>query len=756
MVDIIRRKNADMIMRDSSSALKAVGAGATKLGGAIDSAAERYDRRLEKQQLAKAKEQEYQDKVQENIYNAQEQIRVNEQKAFDAADKMVATDMAGRLKNDLLRWNMAQRESNPSYIGTAEHEKRMRDEYARLSSMYGQGLGEAGRAEFQEKTQSAVNDFISNDVKWAYQQKIKAGENSAKNIAETMNKAARVYGANGDIEGFKEAHKESRDNLAKYAKKTGMKNADKALLEFDIKSATDYLKGQSETDPMSVIEALGDKETIIKAQKEKLKEGDTGGLGQALWGIGKAARKLFPGAEFVDEYIVQHPGSAEDWYKESGLEQSGKEKFLEILPDDYRQTIADGYVKTAQEQMAELKKEQSHLAKGSKAYKSLTKQMEDLQATIDNPDDIVVDVVRNSIKETVLPEARKNLDLHKLAEQELQQQQVVETYTMSMSPDKDVADAANFALALGQPTAEQLFNMSITPEAMHKAWERYKENDNKVKFNTMVEFEATEAVADGLSKIRDYQGNNPLEVIKYALDVQADLGETANMTETQKDVIQNILYTAVQDKAFGDVVSAVLSSENRHFPDTSWFSNTFMRADTALYGYKGERAKEYDLQGIVSSDIGQQDVDTVNDYLKAETVRITNDVMGLLALAAKEPDINKRAQMAQEAANYLATEKRRVYDTAMKSYGIDLQRLREVKKEYGHAYTQVGATLKEYLGDDPSTGEPLWADYWNSAEANEARKRALGDLKATEEEMKQYAYTHGGSTRGYKPTNTNK
>ena len=734
MVDIIRRKNVNLESPDVSSGMKATANAVRTIGGGIGSAMEKYGARLEREQ-AKA-DKEYTAQVQQNLKTEQARL-VNEQKAFDASDKIVAADMAGRLENDLLRWNLEQRAKNPSYIGTAEHEKRMRDEYARLSNMYGQGLGQAGREEFTKKTQSTVNDFIGNDVKWAYKQKLKAGENSAKNIAETMNKAARVYGANGDVDGFKEAHKQNRDNLAKYAKKMGMQNADKALAEFDIKSATDYLKGLSETDPMSVIEALGDKETLIKSAKEVAQEDDTGDLGRALWGIGKAARRFIPGGEFIDNYILQHPGDEEKWYKESGLEQSGREKFLEILPDDYKQMVADDYVKAAEAQMAELKQQQSRLAKGSHAYKSLTKQMNDLQATIDNPDDIVADVVRAKIKDTVLPEARKNLDLHKLANQELQQQQVVETYTMSMSPDKDVADAANFALALGQPTAEKLFNMSITPEAMHKAWERYKENDNKVKFNTMVEFDATEAIADGLSKIRDYQDNNPLEVIKYALDIQADLGESANMTESQKDNVQNILYTAVQDKAFGDVVSAVLSSENRYFPDTSWYSNIFRRADVPLYDYRNglvAGGEEYDLQGLVSSNIGRQDIDNVQRYLKAETVRVTNDVMTLLALAAKEPDQNKRAEMAQEAGNYLASEKRRVYDTAMKSYGIDLQRLREVKKEKGHAYTQVGAQLKEYLGDDPSTGEPLWGDYWDSEQANFARKRILDGLKATESE----------------------
>lgn len=706
MVDIIRRKNVNLQSPDVSSGAKATANAVRTIGSGIGSAMQKYGARLEKEQ--EKADKEYTAEVQQNLKEAQTRL-VNEQKAFDASDKIVAADMAGRLENDLLRWNLEQRAKNPNYIGTAEHEKRMRDEYARLSNLYGQGLGEAGREEFTKKTQSTVNDFIGNDVKWAYQQKIKQGEESAKQIAETMNKAARLYGANGDAEGYKEAQQENSDKLKKYLKGAGVQNADAAMREFEYKSLVDYLKGRSETDPESVLKLFEDKDAIRKQVYEKLEAADPN--------MSEKAK------EVAFQKVYQDIAS--------------DEKLLDMVSDDMKQAYSDEYAKNANEEIANLKQQQRKLAKGSNAYKAVSKQINKLQESIDNPDEVVASALRKNIQDEVLPEARKNFELHKLAEKELAEQQEVQKWTMSLSPDKDVSNAANFAIAMGQETAESLFNMSITPEAMQKAWERYHENDEKVKFNTTVEFEATEAVADGLANIRNYQGNNPLEVIKYALDVQADLGESANMTESQKDIVQNILYAAVQDKAFADVVSSVMSSENRYFPDTSWYSNIFRRADMPLYGYNQSTlasGKDYDMEGLVSSNIGRQDIDSVQRYLKNETVRVTNDVMGLLALAAQEPDANKRAEMAQDAAVYLANEKRRVYDTAMKSYGIDLERLRQVKQEKGHAYTQIGSQLKEYLGDDPSTGEPIWGDYWDSEQMNFARKRMLDGLKATESE----------------------
>lgn len=249
MVDIIRRKNAQVQAEDVSAVGKATVSMINSIGSAVADAGSAIESAYEKHQKQKLKEQKYQEQVQENIYKAQEKIRADEQKAFDASDKIVAADMAGRLKNDLLRWNLEQRQNNPNFIGTAEHEKRMRDEYTRLSDKYGAGLGEAGRSEFTNRTQSAVNEFISNDVKWAYQQKLKKGEESAKQIAQTMNQTAGMYGANGDVEGFKQAHEESRQALKDYVSDVAPKGAKPALYEADKNSVVDFLMGMAETDP---------------------------------------------------------------------------------------------------------------------------------------------------------------------------------------------------------------------------------------------------------------------------------------------------------------------------------------------------------------------------------------------------------------------------------------------------------------------------------------------------------------------------
>lgn len=260
MVEIIRRKNANVETENVMGIGKATANMVNQIGSALEKAGSGIESAYKKEQARKEKERQYQEKVQENIETAQEKIRVKEQKAFDAADKLVAADKAGRLKNDLLRWNMEQREKNPNFIGTAEHEKAMRDMYSRLAGKYGADLGEAGKSEFTSKTQNAVNEFIGNDVKWAYQRKLKQAEQSAKEMAKTMNENAKLYGANGDVKGFKESSKETRDSLKDYIESIAPDGAKKALYEADIRSMQDFIVGLAESDPYAAKSFMEDNE----------------------------------------------------------------------------------------------------------------------------------------------------------------------------------------------------------------------------------------------------------------------------------------------------------------------------------------------------------------------------------------------------------------------------------------------------------------------------------------------------------------
>lgn len=255
MVDIVRRKNASFESPDVSSGAEAKAKLFNKIGSTIES----IGGKVQKQQ--EQKESDYLDNVKSNLKSAQKQL-ADQKKAFDASDKLVASDMAGRLKNDLLRWNLAQRENNPSYIGTREHESAMRAEYDRLANKYNVGLGEVGMADFQQKTQGYVNTFLDNDIKWAYQQKIKQGEESAKASAQQIEQTAALHGANGDIQGFKDSYAEMSAPLGEYIGTASPENASKAMGELGQRSLASFVMGLAETDPVKAKAIVDDPENF--------------------------------------------------------------------------------------------------------------------------------------------------------------------------------------------------------------------------------------------------------------------------------------------------------------------------------------------------------------------------------------------------------------------------------------------------------------------------------------------------------------
>lgn len=323
MVNLIRQKDADIKTKDVSSVGIATGRAAQTIGKMMQGVGSRITRAEQQEQ------KEYQSQVQDNIKT--ETARLNQQqKAFDASDKLVAADMAGRLENDLLRWNLEQRQNNPNYIGSPDHEKAMRDYYAKLSEKYSQGLGEVGKGEFTSKTQNAVNQMIGNDVKWAYQQKIKQGEESAKNIAQSMNDTAGMYGANGDVQGFKESHKEKREQLQEYAENAMPAGAQSALYEADKKSVVNLLTGMAETDPQRAKNILENPELF----KEVLPEGMVDNVNNI-----ETSKKM---RELNDELVLVNAGIAnEKDKKEKRKLEKAKDKIEKEIKDTQDKDFTD-------------------------------------------------------------------------------------------------------------------------------------------------------------------------------------------------------------------------------------------------------------------------------------------------------------------------------------------------------------------------------------------------------------------------------
>lgn len=335
MVELIRRKNINAQKVDISSGDLQLARSIKGLGSDIENIGKKITADYKQEQ------KEYQSQVQDNIKT--ETARLNQQqKAFDASDKLIAADMAGRLENDLLRWNLEQRQNNPNYIGSQDHEKAMRDYYAKLSEKYSQGLGEVGKGEFTSKTQNAVNQMIGNDVKWAYQQKIKQGEESAKNIAQSMNDTAGMYGANGDVQGFKDSHKEKREQLQEYAENAMPAGAQSALYEADKKSVVNLLTGMAETDPQRAKNILENPELF----KEVLPEGMVDNVNNI-----ETSKKM---RELNDELVLVNAGIAnEKDKKEKRKLEKAKDKIEKEIKDTQDKDFTDDSISSINKEVKE-------------------------------------------------------------------------------------------------------------------------------------------------------------------------------------------------------------------------------------------------------------------------------------------------------------------------------------------------------------------------------------------------------------------
>lgn len=335
MVELIRRKNINAQKVDISSGDLQLARSIKGLGSDIENIGKKITADYKQEQS------DYKKQVESNIKT--EQSRLNQQqKAFDASDKLVAADMAGRLENDLLRWNLEQRRNNPNYIGSPDHEKAMRDYYAKLSEKYSQGLGEVGKGEFTSKTQNAVNQMIGNDVKWAYQQKIKQGEESAKNIAQSMNDTAGMYGANGDVQGFKESHKEKREQLQEYAENAMPAGAQSALYEADKKSVVNLLTGMAETDPQRAKNILENPELF----KEVLPEGMVDNVNNI-----ETSKKM---RELNDELVLVNAGIAnEKDKKEKRKLEKAKDKIEKEIKDTQDKDFTDDSISSINKEVKE-------------------------------------------------------------------------------------------------------------------------------------------------------------------------------------------------------------------------------------------------------------------------------------------------------------------------------------------------------------------------------------------------------------------
>lgn len=485
MVDIVRRKNVEITPERAYQGDVYKYKAMEKIGSVISTAGDKIEEKIQKDYKEKLSKLEKQQKAEKKAYDTQK-------KAYDASDRLIATDRAGQLKNDLLRWNMEKRQSNPTYIGSREHESDMRAEYSRLAEMYGKGLGEVGTAEFNTKTQGYVNQFAENDIKWAYQQKLKQGEESAKNIALNMNQTAGVYGANGDIQGFKESYSENREKLSDYATKSNMIGMPQALYEVDKKSMIGFYDGLAKTNPKLAKALLENIESFKQTVPDEMIENVN------AMAFSKENKDL-------NEQLI---------LVNAGLENTTDKKERKVL---------------------------------EKQKDSLEKQIKDVQKKDYSEDSI--NAIYNEFRKSMLPQIKKQYELNELAQKQAQEQAVKDTYVAAINPDINISGNARATLKMQQPSVEKMLDKSTTDADMHKAYKDYIKADQEVIQNEQPTLQGTVDAIELINNLIQPSNQSNIKQVENALKTTTEL-HNCPITQEQYNQGSNIIYNAMSNPEY--------------------------------------------------------------------------------------------------------------------------------------------------------------------------------------------------------------
>lgn len=180
----------------------------------------------------------------------------------DANDSVIAADNAGKLENDLLRYNEQIKADRPEYVGTREYEQDLRNKADEYNQQYGAGMGAKGTSAYTKSSNDKVNAIIDSNIRWSFSEKTKKGEAGAQALAEKYAGDSKYFGENLDLDGFNINKTTNREALTEYIDKVSPAHKTAALYEADKKAAMNFLSGIAEKDPELAQQYLSSDENL--------------------------------------------------------------------------------------------------------------------------------------------------------------------------------------------------------------------------------------------------------------------------------------------------------------------------------------------------------------------------------------------------------------------------------------------------------------------------------------------------------------
>ena len=659
-----------------------------------------------------------------NIYSAFEKgAEAREAERAKADEQIINTQISGKPETELLKWNAAQIESGID-PNTEEYTKAL---YAKRDELYApymeQMTSEKGRVFLESQGQKTAEKIRQSNIGKIAKNRQKAQAKVAfDETVKNINNDANEFGKLGDWQGFKAATEEDDKAIKKYAKAND-------ISEYDIDKANmlSFELGQAVTDPETILKTYGTKEELREIKRKEAGDILTKTAKEKTPGV---LQRLFPGLipEEMDLSEKQQDEVFEEWYIQGNIKENAVQKKMEMLPENAVKQVTDAFVMSKKQEQQALRDKMKLLPKGSKEYKSFEARIDEIQAQIDNPDEYVADAMTEDIKKAVFPVAKEQYEKNKLLEQKMREENVKEFYTMALNPNTSVSLPVQMAAALGQPVVEDLFQMSLPDEEMHRAYDAYAQAKTDVLTRRYATFEATEATADKMYKFLSNPSTNEIEMFRDGFELLAEMHK-ADLTQEQWQDMNNIMYGVFKDRAFADLAASVLEDNNKYFPDVP----TIFRLGSQ--DIAPQEAPEE--AGLPSNVLHKSTLSAVTTYLDKASLDISKKTVGLLGKAAQLDTPEERKQAIDEIRKFVANEKQKAYDFAMKNYGVDLAKLRENKKQFGQAFTQLGSrNVVEYMGDDPYSGKPLFRQLTDYTAISNARKRIIDGLEASKKQSK--------------------
>lgn len=622
-----------------------------------------------------------------------------------ADESMINTQIGETAKTDLMAWYAKQVQSGVDPT-TEDFKNKLYAERDRIYQPLIDQMGsQKGREFLQKQALDAGEKLRQEGLKKIGQNRKRAQAAAAFTAAGNQMKTdAQEFGKLGDWEGFQEATKPTRDAMLKYAKAQGGKDGEAvAAVKMDTSNMVNFLGGMAQEDPETVLTILDDKESLRQIVYEKLDE----------------AYPNMSGSEKAEKF--------DELYKSSGQKASADEQLSAIMPESVKNAYVKHYQEANVAQKKELQERLKTLPKDSKAYKDVQKQIEEVQSNIDDPDSGATEMLRSELNRSPIRDmARKQLKENRLRQKQMDEQNFVSTHIAAISPDQMTRFEARSNIALVPLAKKRMDNFwnsqKVTPQSFKEIYNDYLEEDRKILENTDVTFEGTDALATAVNKVLQGGEKPDVERMADAFSALSELHKTPGLTQDEYEHVENIIHTGLIDSVFGNMTAEVLQNKNRYFPDTTWVTNIMnpMKVGTNF---------SKDTLGLPAT-TRDTDIDRVKSYLDSNAIKITDTAIAMLSQASRLPTTEARQAAVQEVENYIAKEKQSCYDYAMKSFGIDLAKLRAEKQKNGRAFTQIGWRVKEYLGDDPD-GNPLFQNAMSREMYNTVVKRITDGLEAS-------------------------